>query len=158
MKSSHSIIVSKKRGPQIQYVHSYISQKISDDLMNHGLSLRKSLTVRMPKVPQELFPDFARGVFEGDGSYVIDKRNGSLRLSLVSGSIDFMCEFAEALSAMGFTGRKPYEYKRKGRNYFELKYGKASDCRLYYELAYKNTPHSRSMNRKRKIIEEWYNR
>lgn len=157
MKSTHDVFVDK-RGPRTQYILSYISQKISDDLMNHGLSSRKSLTVRMPEVPQEFFPDFARGVFEGDGSHVIDKQNGRLRLSLVSGSKEFVHAFAKGLAAMGLTERKPYEYKRKGRKYFELKYGKATDCRLYYELAYKNTPHSRSMNRKRRIIEEWYNR
>jgi hypothetical protein len=110
----------------------------------------------MPQVPSEFFPDFARGAFEGDGSYILNKTGLNLRIGIVSGSRDFIHDLAERLAFMGLTRRKPHERKGK-KSHFELKYGLPRDCRLYYELAYKNTPASMCMDRKRKIIEEWYN-
>ncbi len=156
LHSTYATQVLKKAGPLPQYRLEFACKPIYDDIVRLGLSPRKSLTVKMPQVPEGFFPDFARGVFEGDGSYVIDKRRNSLRLSLVSGSRDFIHEFAEGLGRMGLSQRHPYEYQRGKSKYYELKYGKQSDCRLYYELAYKNTPASMSMNRKRSIIENWY--
>ena len=135
------------------------SKSIYNDLIRLGLSPRKSRTVKMPPVPEEFLPDFARGVFEGDGSYYFEKRNkprNRLRIAFTSGSRDFIHEFAEGLARMGLPQRQPYEHKRGKRSSSQLRYGKQSDCRLYYELAYKNTPPSMTMDRKRRIIEKWY--
>ena len=156
MASNQSIKIERRGKNRPLYRLDFVSQAVCNDLTRLGLSPRKSNTVKMPPVPQEFLADFVRGVFEGDGSYVIDKRNQHLRLSLASGSKDFIYQFADALSSIGFTKRVPYEYVRKGKKYFELKYGSIADCRLYYQLAYMNTPKSLTMARKRKIIEGWY--
>lgn len=105
----------------------------------------------MPEVPAKFFPDFARGVFEGDGSYEYDGR-WKIRVKLTSSSPGFIKPFAARMADMGLKYRAPYEYR--GR--FELSYGAVKDCLLYYELLYKKTPKWMTMDRKRQVIEEWY--
>lgn len=155
LRSTHTVSVSKRKGVLPQYGLSFVSSRVYGDLVRLGVTPRKSTTVKMSQVPLQFLPDFARGVFEGDGNYGYEGPVRSLKLRLTSGSRRFIHEFAEGLAKMGLTRRTPYE--RKDGKSFELRYGTAADCRLYYELAYKNTPTSLSMDRKRKIIEKWYN-
>lgn len=53
---------------------SISSYKIRKDLIELGMSERKSLTLKFPsleKLPNEFVPSFVRGYFEGDGSIVL---------------------------------------------------------------------------------------
>ena len=43
------------------------SMIIKEDLINLGISPKKSLTVEMPPIPKEYMPSFIRGVIDGDG-------------------------------------------------------------------------------------------
>lgn len=158
LNSTYKVIVKKTSGVRVQYGQSFISQRIYDDLLRLGLSPRKSMTVKMPPVPQDFIPDFARGVFEGDGSYTWSYQGPSrvFRISLTSGSSQFVHGFAKALTTIGMRHRKPYDWSKGEHKHFQLTYTSPNDMRLYYELAYKDTPASMCMDRKQKIIEEWY--
>lgn len=43
------------------------NKTIVNDLINLGITVKKSFTVEMPPVPSKFLPDFIRGVIDGDG-------------------------------------------------------------------------------------------
>lgn len=63
-------------------------------LIEIGLSPRKSLTMGPMKVPEKYFPDFLRGVIDGDGSvgYFMHPESSKkqLRVRIASGSLRFL--------------------------------------------------------------------
>lgn len=63
-------------------------QKLCDDLIQLGVTPRKSMTVKVPIIPENLYRHFWRGVVDGDGSlgiYINKKRynHKSFAISLV---------------------------------------------------------------------------
>jgi hypothetical protein len=50
------------------------SKKMVSDLINHGLTARKSLTLEFPDIPSEYFWSFIRGFFDGNGCVSFQKR------------------------------------------------------------------------------------
>lgn len=79
-------------------------------LLQLGLTPRKSKTIGRLKIPKELFADFFRGVFDGDGSAYCyhDKRWASsytVTLSVASASKDFILFLRKMLlGAIGIPG------------------------------------------------------
>ena len=79
-------------------------------LMTIGLTPRKSLTIGKIDVPETYFPDFFRGVFDGDGSAYCyhDKRwtsSYTVTLSVASASKDFILFLRKTLlGAIGISG------------------------------------------------------
>lgn len=72
--------------------------KVSDNLFriflnNIGLAPAKSKTMGPLQIPDAVFPDFLRGVFDGDGSWHVSKsflgRYQCLRAEVCSASLDF---------------------------------------------------------------------
>lgn len=78
-----------------------------------GLSSRKSRTLQEVKIPQEFFPDFLRGLFDGDGCFRIFTHSESqypqLRTSFASASPSFIRwlqqKIKKALGIKGFIGK-----------------------------------------------------
>lgn len=64
------------------------SRAFYDSIADRGLTPRKSLTMTMPDVPDELFSHFLRGYFDGDGCTIIS--NYSLIVSFTCGSKVFL--------------------------------------------------------------------
>lgn len=64
------------------------SRAFYDSIADRGLTPRKSLTMTMPDVPDELFSHFLRGYFDGDGCTIIS--NYSLIVSFTCGSKIFL--------------------------------------------------------------------
>jgi hypothetical protein len=71
----------------------YIEQTLVKDLMEIGLTPRKSLTIQLPTIPDEYFYHFTRGYIEGDGWITREISKPSLnevmRIGFASGSHDF---------------------------------------------------------------------
>lgn len=65
-------------------------------LADLGITPRKSLTARMPAVPDEYFFDFLRGYFDGDGNAHGDDRR--LTLTFVSGSQGLLTDISQAVA------------------------------------------------------------
>ena len=66
-----------KKHTKIYESLSIRSQKMVDDLITLGITPRKSMTVRIPILPDCLYPHFWRGVIDGDGTmgfYINKKR------------------------------------------------------------------------------------
>lgn len=59
------------------------------DLIKLGITPRKSLTLKFPKVPKKYLSHFIRGYFDGDGCIMIRKKNNVIRVHFV-GSIYFI--------------------------------------------------------------------
>jgi len=106
-------------------------------LMGIGLSARKSLTMGPLNVPEKYFPDFLRGVIDGDGSigYFMHPESvkKQFRIRIASGSLRFLewlrDEIGELLNIKG-------SIKRIMRAY-QLCYYKKASIRLSRYLYYK---------------------
>lgn len=60
-------------------------------LAAYGIGPRKSLTVKFPEIPSNVLHHFVRGLIDGDGSVMHDKRGrNSLVLTICSGALDFL--------------------------------------------------------------------
>lgn len=114
-------------------------------LQSTGITPRKSLTISSVSVPDNLFADFMRGCFDGDGSVWTyrDKRWRSSHLlvtSFASASLDFLTWMqGRAKDLLGANG----DIQPSGK-YFQLKYYKAETHKLMKKLYYAPTvPHLR---------------
>jgi hypothetical protein len=102
----------------------------------------KSRAMHLPKVPDEFFPDFLRGYFDGDGNVYLGrhrrKENGKLRwvfsVRFISGSKQFLLGLWKSLRNHirgGRLGAKKGGYElvfshRDGLALFKLMYNNAS--------------------------------
>ncbi len=78
-KSDHAISFNKNAA----YL-CITSQKIVDNLKKLGITYRKSLREKIPKVPQRFIKDFIRGIVDGDGKVALGK-DGYPQLSVCGG-------------------------------------------------------------------------
>lgn len=133
---------------------SISSQKMFSDLVDKGLTPRKSLTLKPPKnVPQELIRHWIRGYFDGDGSIHIyfDKRfkhrNNPLKFrGSFAGTQEVLTFIKEKINISGSV-RKP-----KNVNIFYLRFsGKYQIEKVYHYLYNESTLF---LNRKKNIFDE----
>lgn len=124
-----------KNGYQIKY-----RNKESIELMIlHGLTMRKSLTMEYPCIPEDVFSDFLRGYFDGDGSIVLRQTKYNLY-----GQVSFTCgskQFLDGLQAQLFTfdiTSHIYEDGRKTNKSYYLRVIKRSEIEKLYHLMYDN--------------------
>lgn len=82
----------------------FYSSKLIHDLVMHGVTPNKTLTIRFPNITKELYADFIRGYFDGDGSvYENKKKNGqsSIAANFTCGSIEFLQDLRSILYENG---------------------------------------------------------
>ena len=96
------------------------SRKIVKDLINLGCTNRKSKTIKMPEINDNLINHFIRGFFDGDGWILIDKNNKP-SFGVVSGSKEML----ESINDIIF----------KKSN---IKKNKIYDYTTYYNFMYKS--------------------
>lgn len=90
---------------------SVYSTEISKIFISEGCIPRKSLTVKLPTIPDKYLPDFIRGCMDGDGSLAIcqyDKHKGGKTYTytktgcyLCGASKDFLVAISDILTAKG---------------------------------------------------------
>ena len=68
-----------------------------------GVTANKSLDMKFPDIPDKYFRHFVRGIFEGDGSVYLD--NQTVRVKLLSGSLEFVKTLQERMYQAGFQKR-----------------------------------------------------
>jgi hypothetical protein len=81
---------------------SVSSDQLCGDLIRHGCTPRKSLTLRFPAVPAELERHLVRGYFDGDGTAIITR--GRLFIGFV-GTEDMLGNVRRVLGAVPSTVR-----------------------------------------------------
>ena len=104
MNSTHKISI-KSRGHESNLRYFQITirdQIIYGDLLQLGLTPRKSKTIRMPSIPSKFFGDFTRGCFDGDGSINVWqdprwKHAWQIRTVFYSGSLGFLKDIQKRL-------------------------------------------------------------
>lgn len=73
------------------------SKQLIEDLITHGCTPRKSLTLRFPTtVPEDMVQHFMRGYFDGDGSISFDKSTNSWYFG-VEGTREFLSTYQDFL-------------------------------------------------------------
>lgn len=86
------VYMRKNNTGTVYWSLSITDKKITKWFIDHGCFPNKSLTVKMPIIPNEYFSHFVRGVFDGDGNISIIKMKGkTLKLNtyICSGSKEF---------------------------------------------------------------------
>ena len=75
------------------------SKKLCQRLMSFGVMPRKSLIVKLPKIPKEYTRHFIRGVIDGDGTvrYLNRKKSPYFEIQISSGSPEFLEKLAETV-------------------------------------------------------------
>jgi len=90
----------KRRAYQLQIRNQILYRS----LLDLGLTPRKSKTLQLPSVPADVFPDFVRGYFDGDGCVMVWRekrwqRGWQLRTTFSSGSSVLLEGLRSRLSA-----------------------------------------------------------
>ena len=133
MKSNHKIyhkpprfikFRTKKYRSKAGYVLRIGNKKMYHDLLKLGMKHRKSLDMTLPEVPDQYFPHFLRGYFDGDGCINLYVKPGQTtpRLTLIftSGSTDFLEEIAKKVGKL-LSINPPSIYRSMGAHNLECK-------------------------------------
>lgn len=103
------------------YKVQFSSPEVVSILLRYGITERKSLTFFPTNIPNDFFPDFLRGVFDGDGSVSFSKRadTGALasRFTIVTASEDFALLMHRTFSELGVPINKIVCDKRGNKLY-----------------------------------------
>jgi predicted DNA-binding protein YlxM (UPF0122 family) len=102
MRSSHMISTQGKRsykGVISGKIYSFKvwNKKLYSDLLNLGLTPAKSTEMKFPEVPQEYMNHFIRGLYDGDGSFYINRSDGTIISQYRNGSLDFITTVTDIL-------------------------------------------------------------
>jgi len=123
-----------------------ISKTIFDDIIIHGGKQRKSKTIRMPKIPNKYFPDFIRGLFDGDGCIFKFNKKRSCSSYICSGSKKFLNDLKKIMEDKGFK-TNIYSNGNKKHPCFKLCFGVVQTRKLG-NFMYKNYKNKLLLKRK----------
>lgn len=112
------------------------SEKIYNDLIDKGITPRKSLTLKPPKnVPEHLIHHWIRGYFDGDGCVHVEKR-GKLRVSILGTKevLGFILKQTKLNQRIETTKSKTFRFRtsglKKGLQFYHYIY---NDATIYLE-------------------------
>ena len=133
------------------------SKEIFNDLVNLGITPKKSKTIALPKIPDKLFSHFIRGYFDGDGCVSVGEYQKKNRKKLstiissnfVSGSKELLTEIYSKLKKGVVTGGTFY-YSGGYRLSFSI-----NDSFNLYKLMY-NDSKDLFLTRKKRIFENFF--
>ncbi len=140
---------------EVYYFHIN-SDIVYKQLLELGLTPNKSLSMTLPKIPEDYVSHFIRGCWDGDGTVYIEKRNGNLKTSFVCGSLEFITVLKEHLRKQGLSDATLYEDKRskKGNVSYYFRYGTKDSIKLFHYL-YDDIPESQYLKRKYEVFKNY---
>lgn len=96
-----------------KYIRLSVSDvKMVSDLVRHGCTPNKTFTIRFPNViSKEFYPDFIRGVMDGDGCIYIAKNNKTIKVDFTS-NYEFVKDLKTIIESCGFRCGKPIQRKK----------------------------------------------
>ena len=102
MRSSHTIAAKEKKSYKGMisgkiYSFSIYNKKLYNDLLNLGLTPAKSTERKFPDVPPKYMNHFIRGLYDGDGSFHINRFDGAIISQYRNGSLDFITSVTNIL-------------------------------------------------------------
>ena len=131
-------IGKKERGYRLQIRN----RNIYNDLIQLGLTPRKSKTIRFPRVPKKYSSHFIRGFFDGDGSVMVWREprwnhTWQIRISFTSGSRRFLQELNKYLQHSAELSGGKISYIDRG---CLLRYLSMGECIKFYNFVYRYNP------------------
>jgi len=159
INSEHVISIRKRHRNQNQSYRLQVGSKdMCQDLVNLGLTERKSKTISLPEITSKYFPDFLRGYFDGDGGVWVGFKNKkrvhkvhTISTAFTSGSREFLLGLKETLSKYGVLGGSLVK-KERG---FDLKYS-IKDSLILHKIMY-NSKCTLFLKRKKDKFESYKN-
>ncbi len=139
------------------------SRKIYQRFIELGFTPKKSLTLKFPPIPDQFFPHFLRGYFDGDGCATFTVRHRpergnrifkQLLFRLTCGSYEFLQAVKQRIEILcSIKGGSIFSKSNsKGNIWHELAYSTQNVIKLYnFIYPTQDVPHLR---RKRVILEE----
>ncbi|MBM2834157.1 MAG: endonuclease [Candidatus Brocadiaceae bacterium] len=133
--------------------------KLFEQLVKLGLTPNKSLSMKFPEIPDEYMRHFIRGCWDGDGTVYIERRNGNLKTSFISGSIEFIKVLKEHLRKQALSEVTLYEDRRskKGNVSYYFRYGTKDSIKLFHYL-YDGVSESQYLKRKYEVFRNYLDR
>jgi len=136
------------------------SKEMFNDLLNLGLTPRKSKTIKLPDIPDKYFPHFLRGYFDGDGCVNVcvyqqkgrNKPSTIINSGFVSGSKEILLGIRDKLTKLKIIkGGTLYQHDRAYRLWFSI-----SDSLRLYKFLYENLKNELFLTRKKKVFEKYF--
>lgn len=137
------------------------SRDMCEDLRRLGMRERKTKRMAMPQVPEQFFPAFVRGYFDGDGNVWSGNTHkgrktatAALMTVFTSSSLGFLKQLRERLHRTGLNGGSLY---KAGGSYARLQFSTLDSLKLYNFMYNACGPMSRGLflQRKRKVFEKY---
>lgn len=138
------------------------NEVIAKDLINLGVTPRKTYNLNSVKVPDQYFSDFVRGFFDGDGTVYIHNVNKvpQIKVGFVSVAFSFLEDFNQNLCrALNIPAKNIHIDNKKDamrmQSYSIVFY--IDDCEKFYKFIYGDDP-TLFLPRKKKVFERWKNK
>lgn len=151
LELTHKPYVTKSGAYKTQFGHA----RLFDELVLLGCTPRKSLTIRLPKIPKEFLGSFIRGYFDGDGSFVVTTENRKTVKDYQRSSITFTSGSLLFLEDLSFSINEVFTIKGKvcrGHGAWTLIYPNVGHIKPFYDIMYKNsTPGLYSLAKRTKM-------
>lgn len=146
----------KKEHHQDIYTLSIVRKRLTNKLIEKGCVPAKSLILKCPDyntIPENLFPHFTRGYFEGDGS--ISKNRGHIH---IVGSYDFIHEIINKIpcNITGTYRAKKDCSKDIRKSCWKLIISKKEEARKFLEYIYPQSGCCMRLERKYEIYKNLY--
>lgn len=161
--SEHKIYIRKPRfttfsnGKYLSKEHFILrigNKLLYNDLLKFGLTPKKSLTIKFPKIPDKYLSYFLRGYFDGDGCLHLKKHLYPL-VVFTSGSSKFLKGLSFNLRKAGIASVKEITINDYGSStYFQLRYGVRESVSIL-NFIYKNLIKSPFLERKYLIYQKY---
>jgi hypothetical protein len=160
MAAQHKIYSKKSgyTGKKDYYCFQIGHQEICRDLMKLGILPHKTYDLNPMRIPDDYFPDFVRGFFDGDGTVYIYVVNGTpqIKASFESyNNFDFFSDFNRKLCHfLNIPQKNIHQQISKTGEIGYHTYFYIDDCEKLYRFMYGNSP-TLYLPRKRRIFEKW---
>lgn len=151
LNSSNKICLNKKRN---SCKIAFTSSKLCNDLINLGITPRKSLTANFDirKIPNHLINHFIRGLFDGDGCVYFQIKNNKIKNKRfdLCGSYEICNLFKQILNSMAIDDIDK-KIIQIGKIY-RIRYNRYQSIKDFYNYIYSDA--TLFLNRKRNKFEE----
>lgn len=149
-------IIRRKATNKVTYCYrlDISKREIVDDLINLGVTPRKSKTITWPRIPDEYVWDFIRGYYDGDGSIFYGKgyvdKNGFSKQQLrtsVLGTHSFLSGILNEFRKY-YPEYNPKIQDRSNDGYFRVEISGTDSALALCKLLYKDSTESTRLQRK----------
>lgn len=167
LSSNHNLYINKQHVTIFPGNRKYLckqsytlrigSKSLFDELIKLGLTPRKSLTVKFPKIPIEFLKYFIRSYFDGNGSVMVSTAKGrnmsSITTTFTCGSLRFLDKLNYLLNKYAVSRHKNII---NGAHAYQLSYRKYDSLKILNYM-YSDLNKAPFLNRKHNIYKAYKN-